>query len=55
VKRVGVALVLVGCLASFAMGANDVALASGALVGPGVLSPHRPGCSAASRWRSACC
>ena len=31
--RVGAALVLVGCLASFAMGANDVALASGALVG----------------------
>jgi PiT family inorganic phosphate transporter len=43
VQRVGVALVLVGCLASFAMGANDVALASGALVGPGVLSPHQAG------------
>jgi inorganic phosphate transporter, PiT family len=41
--RVGLALVLVGCLASFAMGANDVALASGALVGPGVLSPRGAG------------
>jgi PiT family inorganic phosphate transporter len=38
VTRVGAGLVLVGCLASFAMGANDVALASGALVGPHVLS-----------------
>jgi PiT family inorganic phosphate transporter len=35
--------VLVGCLASFAMGANDVALASGALVGPGVLSTRSAG------------
>jgi PiT family inorganic phosphate transporter len=43
VRRVGLALVLVGCLASFAMGANDVALASGALVGPGVLSPRAAG------------
>ncbi|HZQ82198.1 MAG TPA: inorganic phosphate transporter [Gaiellaceae bacterium] len=43
VTRVGVALVLVGCLASFAMGANDVALASGALVGPGVLGGHSAG------------
>jgi PiT family inorganic phosphate transporter len=43
VQRVGGALVLVGCLASFAMGANDVALASGALVGPGVLSPREAG------------
>src|SRR5581483_7272562 len=41
--RVGGALVLVGCLASFAMGANDVALASGALVGPGVLSARSAG------------
>lgn len=40
VTRVGGALVLVGALASFAMGANDVALASGALVGPHVLSPR---------------
>jgi PiT family inorganic phosphate transporter len=43
VTRVGGALVLVGCLASFAMGANDVALASGALVGPNVLSAHWAG------------
>ena len=43
VTRVGGALVVVGCLASFAMGANDVALASGALVGPGVLSSHWAG------------
>jgi PiT family inorganic phosphate transporter len=42
-RRVGGALFLVGCLASFAMGANDVALASGALVGPGVLSAHAAG------------
>ncbi len=41
--RVGGALVLVGCLASFTMGANDVALASGALVGPGVLSARTAG------------
>src|SRR3954452_22226086 len=43
VKRVGAALVLVGCVASFAMGANDVALASGALVGPDVLSARQEG------------
>jgi len=43
VTRVGGALVLVGGAASFAMGANDVALASGALVGPGVLSAHVAG------------
>jgi PiT family inorganic phosphate transporter len=43
VHRVDAALFLVGCLASFAMGANDVALASGALVGPGVLSPRAAG------------
>jgi inorganic phosphate transporter, PiT family len=49
VQRVGVALVLVGCLASFAMGANDIALASGALVGPHVLGAHAAGllCGAA--------
>ncbi|MFL5954755.1 MAG: inorganic phosphate transporter [Gaiellaceae bacterium] len=41
VTRVGAALVLVGALASFAMGANDVALASGALVGPDVLSARQ--------------
>jgi len=43
VKQVGAALVLVGCVASFAMGANDVALASGALVGPHVLSARQAG------------
>lgn len=43
VRRVGAGLVLVGCLASFAMGANDVALASGALVGPGVLGARDAG------------
>lgn len=43
VTRVGGALVLVGALASFAMGANDVALASGALVGPHVLSAREAG------------
>ena len=43
VARVGAGLVVVGCLASFAMGANDVALASGALVGPGVLGAHAAG------------
>ena len=42
-QRVGAALVVVGALASFAMGANDVALASGALVGPGVLGSHWAG------------
>jgi PiT family inorganic phosphate transporter len=49
VRRVGLGLVAVGCLASFAMGANDVALASGALVGPGVLGPSAAGllCGAA--------
>ncbi len=43
VQRVGGALVLVGCVVSFAMGANDVALASGALVGPGVLGARSAG------------
>ena len=43
VTRVGAGLVVVGCLASFAMGANDVALASGALVGPGVLGTRSAG------------
>lgn len=43
VRRVGAGLVLVGCLASFAMGANDVALASGALVGPGVIGARDAG------------
>jgi inorganic phosphate transporter, PiT family len=39
----GGALVAVGAVASFTMGANDVALASGALVGAGVLTPHWAG------------
>jgi PiT family inorganic phosphate transporter len=43
VTRVGGLLLAVGCAASFAMGANDVALASGALVGPGVLGAHAAG------------
>ncbi len=43
VKRVGAGLVVVGAIASFAMGANDVALASGALVGPHVLGAHAAG------------
>jgi inorganic phosphate transporter, PiT family len=43
VTRVGAGLLAVGCLASFAMGANDVANASGALVGPHVLSANAAG------------
>jgi PiT family inorganic phosphate transporter len=43
VRLVGGELNLVGCAASVAMGANDVALASGALVGPDVLSPRQAG------------
>jgi PiT family inorganic phosphate transporter len=39
----GWALLAVGCLASFAMGANDVANASGSLVGPGVFSAETAG------------
>jgi PiT family inorganic phosphate transporter len=37
--RVGAALVAVGAVAAFAMGANDVSNASGALVGTGTFSP----------------
>jgi PiT family inorganic phosphate transporter len=49
VQRVAPALVAVGALASFAMGGNDVANASGALVGPQVLGAHAAGavCGAA--------
>ena len=43
VTRVGGLLLAVGCAASFAMGANDVALASGALVGPDVLGTRAAG------------
>ncbi len=39
----GRTLVAVGCLASFAMGANDVANASGSLVGARVLGAHAAG------------
>ncbi len=54
VKGVGTGLVVVGAVASFAMGANDVALASGALVGPHVLGAHaRRGRCAVSASRSA--
>jgi PiT family inorganic phosphate transporter len=41
--RVGAALVLVGAIAAFAMGANDVSSASGALVGTGTFSPLAAG------------
>jgi PiT family inorganic phosphate transporter len=43
VGDVGTALVAVGCVASFAMGGNDVANASGALVGSRVLGAHAAG------------
>jgi len=39
----GIGLVVVGGIASFAMGANDVANATGALVGTGTLSPLAAG------------
>jgi inorganic phosphate transporter, PiT family len=41
--RIGVALVAVGAVAAFAMGANDVSNASGALVGTGTFSPLAAG------------
>jgi PiT family inorganic phosphate transporter len=41
--RTGTALVAVGAIAAFAMGANDVSNASGALVGTGVFSPLAAG------------
>jgi len=37
--RTGTALVVVGAIAAFAMGANDVSNASGALVGTHVFGP----------------
>ena len=40
---IGVALVAMGAVAAFAMGANDVSNASGALVGTGTLSPLEAG------------
>jgi PiT family inorganic phosphate transporter len=41
--RTGAALVAVGAMAAFAMGANDVSNASGALVGTGVFGPLAAG------------
>ena len=41
--RTGAVLVAVGAMAAFAMGANDVSNASGALVGTGVFSPLAAG------------
>jgi PiT family inorganic phosphate transporter len=41
--RIGTALVLMGAIAAFAMGANDVSNASGALVGTGIFSPLAAG------------
>ncbi|HZT93494.1 MAG TPA: inorganic phosphate transporter [Gaiellaceae bacterium] len=41
--RTGTALVAVGAMAAFAMGANDVSNASGALVGSGVFGPLAAG------------
>jgi PiT family inorganic phosphate transporter len=41
--RIGAALVAVGACAAFAMGANDVSNASGALVGTGTLGPLAAG------------
>jgi inorganic phosphate transporter, PiT family len=41
--RIGAALVAVGAVAAFAMGANDVSNASGALVGTGVFGPLAAG------------
>ena len=41
--RIGVALVAVGAVAAFAMGANDVSNASGALVGTGTFGPLAAG------------
>ncbi|MDX6480836.1 MAG: hypothetical protein QOG85_1346 [Gaiellaceae bacterium] len=41
--RIGAALVIVGAVAAFAMGANDVSNASGALVGTGTFSPLAAG------------
>jgi inorganic phosphate transporter, PiT family len=41
--RIGTVLVAMGAIAAFAMGANDVSNASGALVGTGTLSPLAAG------------
>ncbi len=42
-RRIGVARVAMGAIAAFAMGANDVSNASGALVGTGTFSPLAAG------------
>src|SRR5438552_6517060 len=42
-ERIGTALVAMGAVAAFAMGANDVSNASGALVGTGTFSPLEAG------------
>jgi PiT family inorganic phosphate transporter len=42
-ERIGLALVAMGAIAAFAMGANDVSNASGALVGTGTFSPLEAG------------
>ena len=41
--RIGTVLVAMGAIAAFAMGANDVSNASGALVGTGTISPLEAG------------
>ncbi len=42
-ERIGTVLVAMGAIAAFAMGANDVSNASGALVGTGTFSPLEAG------------
>jgi inorganic phosphate transporter, PiT family len=42
-ERIGMALVAMGAIAAFAMGANDVSNASGVLVGTGTFSPLEAG------------
>ena len=42
-ERIGTVLVVMGAIAAFAMGANDVSNASGALVGTGTFSPLEAG------------
>src|SRR5207244_10471487 len=42
-ERIGTVLVAMGAAAAFAMGANDVSNASGALVGTGTFSPLEAG------------
>src|SRR6476469_4366788 len=49
-KRIGTALVAMGAIAAFAMGANDVSNASGALVGTGTFSPLVAGAVGGLTW-----